>query len=198
MKHVWMSVLKNMSGDNGEEYRLLSIRKDIIEDSIRKDGSEEMKALLRKRLIEEFFNNEVESFFEGLNLTGDMIDRCINELSMGKDCNILGERFWWEEEDVIISLTDGEAEKKWIMTQESNVDGEIIFNVLVCENRKIALREMAEEIEWIKNESNHFAGFDQKEDEFNIEQSDQDFFITDNSDDYYEKISISEKEIIKE
>ena len=198
MKHVWMSVLKNMSGDNGEEYRLLSIRKDIIEDSIRKDGSEEMKALLRKRLIEEFFNNEVESFFEGLNLTGDMIDRCINELSMGKDCNILGERFWWEEEDVIISLTDGEAEKKWIMTQESNVDGEIIFNVLVCENRKIALREMAEEIEWIKNESNHFAGFDQKEDEFNIEQSDQGFFITDKADDYYEKISISEKEIIKE
>lgn len=198
MKHVWMSVLKNMSGDNGEEYRLLSIRKDIIEDSIRKDGSEEMKALLRKRLIEEFFNNEVESFFEGLNLTGDMIDRCINELSMGKDCNILGERFWWEEEDVIVSLTDGKAEKKWIMTQESNVDGEIIFNVLVCENRKIALREMAEEIEWIKNESNHFAGFDQKEDEFNIEQSDQGFFITDKSDDYYEKISISEKEIIKE
>ena len=198
MKHVWMSVLKNMSGDNGEEYRLLSIRKDIIEDSIRKDGSEEMKALLRKRLVEEYFNNEVESFFEGLNLTGDMIDRCINELSMGKDSNILGKRFWWEEEDVIVSLTDGEAEKKWIMTQESNVDGEIIFNVLVCENKKIALRKMTEEIEWIKNESNHFAGFDQKEDEFNIEQSDQGFFITDNSDDYYEKISISEKEIIKE
>ena len=197
MKKVWMSVLMNMSGVNGEEYKLLSIRKDIVEDSAEKGGTDEMKAMLRERIVEELFNNDTDSFFEGMGLTDEMVDNCINELATGRDSNILGENFWWKEEDVILSLTDDEPEKKWVVTQESNVDGEIHFNVLVCDSKEIALRKMAEEIEWIRTESSHFRGFDQEGEDFEIEQTEHRFFIMDDSDDYYEEIMVYEKEIIK-
>lgn len=87
-------------------------------------------------------------------------------------------------------------EKVWIMTQESNVDGEIYFNVVVCKDEETAFCEMAEEREWIKNDSHHFKGYDPNDENLTIEENDHRFFIMDNSDDYYEEIKIFEKEII--
>lgn len=197
MKKIWMSVLMNMSGDSGEEYRLLSIRKDIVTDSAEKGGTEEMKAMLRMRIVEELFNNDVKSFFEGMGLTDEMIDNCINELAMGKDSNILGENFWWEEEDVIVSLTDEEPKPKvWVMTQESNVDGCVSFNVVVCNSKESAIKVMQIEKEWIKNESIHFRNYDENDGSLSIEDGKDGFFILDECNSYYENLTIEEKEIV--
>jgi hypothetical protein len=94
------------------------------------------------------------------------------------------------------ALVDPEPKKVWVMTQESNVDGEILFNTLVCDSEKTALTEMQREIEWIKNESFHFRNFDERGDDFEVEQSEHRFFINDDTDDYYEEIIVKETEII--
>jgi hypothetical protein len=94
------------------------------------------------------------------------------------------------------ALVDPEPKKVWVVTQESNVDGEIHFNTLVCDSEKTALTEMQREIEWIKNESFHFRNFDERGDDFEVEQSEHRFFINDDTDDYYEEIMVKETEII--
>ena len=100
---------------------------------------------------------------------------------------------YFKASDLLIDEVQKQYTKRvvWVMTQESNVDGEITFNVLVCESKEIALQKMAEEIEWIRTESSHFRGFDQEGEDFEIEQSDHRFFIMDDSDDYYEEIIVS-------
>ena len=95
-----------------------------------------------------------------------------------------------------IKQSDENPAKVWVMTQESNVDGEILFNTLVCDSEKTALTEMQREIEWIKNESFHFRNFDERGDDFEVEQSEHRFFINDDTDDYYEEIMVKETEII--
>jgi len=86
--------------------------------------------------------------------------------------------------------------KVWVMTQESNVDGEISFNVLVCKDEATARKEMNEEKEWIRNECYHFKDYDPNDEDLIIDEDDYGFYIEDDCDDYYEDIRIFEKEII--
>lgn len=86
--------------------------------------------------------------------------------------------------------------KVWVMTQESNVNGEILFDVLVCDSKEIARAEMTEEIEWIRTESHHFRNYDECPDDFEIVQDEDSFSIIDPHDDYWEEIIIEEKEVI--
>ena len=87
--------------------------------------------------------------------------------------------------------------KVFVLTQESNVDGEIYFDVNLFETEKSAKKALAKEKKWILNESNHYVGYSKEEfkEVFTIEEDDNRYFIMDNSDDYYEELKIFEKEI---
>ena len=85
--------------------------------------------------------------------------------------------------------------KVWVVTQESCVNGEINFNVVVCDSEETAKAQMQKEIDWLKNESIHFRDFDKEVEEFEVDQEDCRFFLNDTWDDYYEEIIVMEKEI---
>ena len=85
--------------------------------------------------------------------------------------------------------------KVWVMTQESNVDGEIHFNVVVCNSEETAKAQMQKEIDWIKNESFHYRDFEERGNDFEVVECEHRFFINDETDDYWEEIMIMEKEI---
>ncbi len=84
-------------------------------------------------------------------------------------------------------------EKIWLVTQESNVDGEIMFNATPCISEETAKKVMEQEKNTILSESIHYKKYN-KED-FKVEDDDVHFFIQDLYDDYYEYITIEEKEI---
>lgn len=85
-------------------------------------------------------------------------------------------------------------EKIWLVTQESNVDGEIMFNVIPCVSEETAKKVMQNEIRTLLNES-HFIAFIDRPNDFILEQTDTSYYIEDTCDDYYEDINIEEKEI---
>ena len=84
--------------------------------------------------------------------------------------------------------------KIWLVTQESNVDGEIMFNAIPCASEETAKKVMQDEISTLLNES-HFIAFIDRPDDFIIEQTETSYYIEDSCDDYYENIIIEEKEI---
>ena len=89
--------------------------------------------------------------------------------------------------------------KIWLVKQESNIDGEIYFNVVPCKDLKTAKQVFKDEIDTILNESHHFGGYTEEErkEAFEIENDgDTHFLINDPCDDYYEDIHIVQKEII--
>ena len=85
-------------------------------------------------------------------------------------------------------------EKIWLVTQESNVDGEIMFNVVPCISEETAKKVMQDEIKTLLNES-HFIAFIDRPDDFILEQTETSYYIEDTCDDYYEDINIEEKQI---
>ena len=85
-------------------------------------------------------------------------------------------------------------EKIWLVTQESNVDGEIMFNVVPCASEETAKKVMQDEISTLLNES-HFIALMDRPDDFILEQTETSYYIEDTCDDYYEDINIEEKEI---
>lgn len=85
-------------------------------------------------------------------------------------------------------------EKIWIVTQESLVDGQIMFNVVPCASEETAKQVMQDEIETLLNES-HFIALVDRPDDFIVEQTEHSYYIFDSCDDYYEDINIVEKEI---
>ena len=85
-------------------------------------------------------------------------------------------------------------EKIWLVTQESNVDGEIIFNVVPCISKETAKKVMQEEIKTLLTAS-HFKDVFRWEDGFTSEETDTSWYVKDEFDDYYEYINIEEKEI---
>lgn len=94
-----------------------------------------------------------------------------------------------------IKQSDENPAKVWIMTQESNVDGDVNYNVVVCDSEQTALSLMEREKKWIAEESHHFKGYDPNDESLEIEESKHRFFIMDECDDYYEEIIVDEKEI---
>ena len=96
-------------------------------------------------------------------------------------------------------------EKVYIVLQESNVDGEIITNVVPCISKETAKAIMDKEIRTLLS-SGKYKGLDLDEIErgqndanadcdFYLERDDTTFFLNCLYDDYYEKIDILEKEI---
>jgi len=85
-------------------------------------------------------------------------------------------------------------EKIWLVTQESNVDGEIVFNVVPCASEETAKNVMKEETEELLS-SGHFKDVFTWEDGFMFEETDTSWYIEDEFDEYYEYIRIEEKTI---
>ena len=90
--------------------------------------------------------------------------------------------------------------KVFLVKQESKCDGEVLFNVTPCKDMETAKKVMEDEVKTLLTESVHYNGIDiDKADEngdFTVERDEKRFFINDNYDDYYEEITIEEKEIV--
>ncbi len=110
--------------------------------------------------------------------------------------------------DTMLDLLEvkDEPEKVWIVKQESNVDGELHFNVVPCKDMETAKRVLAEEVNTLLAESPKYK--DAKrwidgDDTLNYDdcpyswENDKDdaFYISCTCDDYHELITIEEKEI---
>ena len=91
-------------------------------------------------------------------------------------------------------------DKIWLVTQESNVDGEILFNITPC-----ATEEAAKKVfEQLKSEilsNGHFGDYEEllgTDEEYEVyEDNEDEFYIDDNYDEYYELVRVYEKEIWK-
>jgi hypothetical protein len=85
--------------------------------------------------------------------------------------------------------------KTYLVIQESNIDGEILINVVPCASLEIAKRVLRDEKDTILEESYHFSNLTEDDMEYiDMEETDTSFYISD-SDDYYEDIKIVEKDI---
>jgi ADP-ribosylglycohydrolase len=99
-KEIFFATLMNHSGDNSEEYRLMNVSIDILNNG--KD--EDVKELIRER-IDDFFNNDIESYFDKDNLSEE-VEKCINDLASGKEGSIQGEYFWWGYTEGLVVMDD--------------------------------------------------------------------------------------------
>lgn len=90
--------------------------------------------------------------------------------------------------------------KVFLVKQESNCDGEILFNVTPCKDMETAKKVMEDEVKTLLTGSVHYNGIDidnvDENGDFTVERDEERFFINDNCDDYYEEITIEEKEIV--
>lgn len=97
-----------------------------------------------------------------------------------------------------ISITIEEEPKEvWIVTLESNLDGEIIFSVAPCETEEIAKR-VFEEAKTRIMESPMYKGYEESKDDYQVVDASHHYFIRTNSDDYYEDIAMYKKEMVSE
>ncbi len=92
MKTIAISIRKNQSLNDRDEYDVITIESKIVNQSIIGKGTEELKKLLKDTIMG-FINDE--DFFR--EATDEDIDYCISELAKGHASNIKGEDFWWEE-----------------------------------------------------------------------------------------------------
>lgn len=99
----------------------------------------------------------------------------------------------------LMKIVEKNPVRVWIVQQESNVDGEIIINAVPCASLKLARKVLKEEKETILNESPHYMGRTKKEleEDFEIEETKNSWYINDPCDDYYEDIKIIEKEVVQ-
>jgi len=90
--------------------------------------------------------------------------------------------------------------KIWIVTQESNVDGEILFDVTPCATEEVA-KKVFEQLKKETLTNGHFRDYEEllgTDEEYEVyTDNDDEFYIIDACDDYYEDIRIVEKEIWK-
>lgn len=86
-------------------------------------------------------------------------------------------------------------DKIWVVTQESDVDGEILFNVTPCETEEVA-KKVFEQLKEETLSNGHFMDYEEKTDEYEVyTDNDHEFYIDDPYDDYYELIRVYEKEV---
>lgn len=90
--------------------------------------------------------------------------------------------------------------KVYNVIQTSNCDGEILVNVTPCADLHSAQAIMDDEIRTLLSEGK-YSGLDLDDDDadcdYTLERSDTSFYIDCLYDDYYERIEIEEKEIVK-
>lgn len=111
------------------------------------------------------------------------------------------------DRDVVARLLIGDyvihhpycLQKVWIVQQESNVDGEIIINSVPCATLEAARKVLQDEKDTILQDSPHYDHYtpEELEEEFEIEEDDDSWYINDPCDDYYEDIKIIEKNIVE-
>lgn len=99
----------------------------------------------------------------------------------------------------LMEIVEKTPARVWIVQQESNVDGEIIINSVPCASLEAARKVLQDEKETILNESPHYDHYtpEELEEEFEIEEDDDRWYINDPCDDYYEDIKIIEKNIVE-
>ncbi len=90
------------------------------------------------------------------------------------------------------------------VVEEITTDGELQVNVFPCGNLEAAKRKLAERVQFTNDSENHFKGFldsvseeERKEefftsndDDFEISQTEESYFISDSCDDYNYFVSI--------
>ena len=90
--------------------------------------------------------------------------------------------------------------KVYNVIQTSNCDGEILVNVTPCVDLHSAQAIMDDEIRTLLSEGK-YSGLDFDDDDadcsYTLERGDTSFYIDCLYDDYYERIEIEEKEIVK-
>lgn len=90
--------------------------------------------------------------------------------------------------------------KVYNVIQTSNCDGEILVNVTPCADLHSAQAIMDDEIRTLLSEGK-YSGLDLDDNDadcaYTLERSDTSFYIDCLYDDYYERIEIEEKEIVK-
>ena len=90
--------------------------------------------------------------------------------------------------------------KVYNVIQTSNCDGEILVNVTPCADLHSAQAIMDDESRTLLSEGK-YSGLDIDDDDadcgYTLERSDTSFYIDCLYDDYYERIEIEEKEIVK-
>ena len=97
-------------------------------------------------------------------------------------------------------------EKIWLVIQESMVDGALLFNITPCACKETAMQVMRDEKQIILKESQkykdalpYFEGkiSEEEMDDFcyEIDESEDGFYIRNLCDDYYENIRIEEQNI---
>ena len=148
---------------------------------------------------------------ENPKLVERLLDKCIREDS----CTIYGELAdWLHDYYTMLSLNDRDAvarlligdyvihhpyclQRVYMVIQESNVDGEMLFNAVPCTSMEAAKAVLAQEKETILNESHHFANLTEDDMEYiEVEEDERRFYINDPYDDYYEDIRIETKDIV--
>ena len=85
--------------------------------------------------------------------------------------------------------------KIWLVIQESCVDGEILFNATPCATEEVA-RTAFEQVKKQVHTLGHFSNYE--DDDYEVDSDTEDeYYINDPCDDYYENIFISEREILE-
>ena len=88
-------------------------------------------------------------------------------------------------------------QRAYMVIQESNVDGEILFNAVPCTSMETAKAVLAQEKATILHESHHFGNLTEDDMEcMEVEEDEERFYINDTTDDYYEDIRIEVNNII--
>ena len=87
--------------------------------------------------------------------------------------------------------------KIYILCMESNVDGNITFEVYPYSTLELARESLASVKKELLDESKHFNGADLQSDEYEVVDKEDRFFINDHFDDYYEDYYIKEKYLIE-
>ena len=82
-------MLKNYSA-NYEEIVILAIKKSLLAD---KQKNEELKKLIRMKIME-LFSNDIVSYFDGAVNDSD-VEKCVDDLASGESSQIKDEEFWW-------------------------------------------------------------------------------------------------------
>lgn len=87
--------------------------------------------------------------------------------------------------------------KIYVLCLESNVDGNITFEVYPYSTLELAREALASVKKDLLNESIHFGGVDLQSDDYEVVDNEYRFYINDLCDDYYEDYKIKEKYLIE-
>ena len=133
---------------------------------------------------------------EQQTIYGDLLDWVRDEYCMVLDATEREELVRQLIADFVIQ-TMYCLQRVYMVIQESNVDGEILFNAVPCMSMEAAKAVLAQQKHTILHESHHFSNLTEDDmDEMEIEEDEERFYINDPSDDYYEDIRIETKNIM--